>query len=65
MADCHRQLANWDECVALLRQVHALDPESISLAGLLEKVLIDQGKLKEAQEFSDKIFELERLYQAK
>jgi tetratricopeptide (TPR) repeat protein len=65
MADCHRQLANWDECMALLRQVHALDPESISLAALLEKVLTDQGKLKEAQEFTDKIFELERLYQAK
>ena len=65
MADCHRQLAHWDECEAMLRQVHALDPESISLASLLEAMLIRKGKFKEAQEFTDKVFELESLYRAK
>ena len=65
LADFHRQLAHWDECEATLRQVHVLDPESISVVTLLEAVLTRQGKLKEAQEFTDKIFELERLYQAK
>ncbi len=61
----HRQANHADESEALLRQIHALEPENIALASALEMLLTRKGKLDEAQKFTDKVFELEKLYQAR
>lgn len=59
------QLGHLDEMEPVLLKLHALEPDSISIAALLEARMTQKGKHEEAQKFTDRIFELENLYRAK
>jgi tetratricopeptide (TPR) repeat protein len=64
LANLHAAEGRFGDAEKLLREVFALSSDTIYFVDLLKRVLLDQGKVHEAQEMSARVLQLEEIYRS-
>ena len=65
MGILHLQSGRTSEAETLLREALVTAPESIQVIEILERILTRQDKFDEARKFTDRLYELERVYRVR
>lgn len=62
LAELYANLGRWDEALPHYLEAYRSMPDSIALVETIERLLNKQGRFKEADKMSERLYELERIY---